>query len=192
MFGRLSFFKKRPSDSRGVIPREDEHKYCPLCGDEYRAVIKRCAACDIELITAEQKQTITEASATKRTKSSLQITADDELVTIRKGILLEMKNIQRLLEKELIGSVLIGDGADCGKSCCGSSNFELKVKSVDGDEAMTVLAKDFRQATALDSHDFGDKIVAVFDQRAATTSCPACGSSFVPEDRTCPECGLCF
>ena len=122
---------------------------------------------------------------------SLQISAYDKLITVTNGTLAEVKRLQRLLEKEVIGSVLYGDDASCGWSCCGSAGFELRVKKEDATDARRIIQEDFRSSTALDTHDLNDE-PETGSRQAEIVKCPACGCSFSLQEKTCPECGLCF
>lgn len=172
--------------------RDPELKYCPVCDDEYRAEIKMCAACAVELVSGQEKLVTEEVLKQKKAARSMELSVDDELVNIRKGPLLEMKNLQRILVKEQIPSLIAGEkkSSNCGKGCCGTDMF-LQIKREDGEEAMEVLARDFKRTTALDHHDL-QHVQSIFDQGARQTICPACGFSFTTSNGTCPDCGLCF
>jgi len=191
VFGTLFKFKSKATSEQALQESEERFNYCPECGDEFRSDFSRCTNCDVALVSGE-KRTGSGDDRTERNVADLQILPGDELVTIRSGTLLEIKTVQRLLEKEYIGSLLVGDNNDCSGSCCNAKTFELKVKQTDAEEAQSILIEDFARTTALDSHDFEGPTEAVFDQRLQDASCPACGCTFVPESRTCPECGLCF
>lgn len=164
--------------------------YCPKCDEEYRAEIVMCAACNVELIGGGERLVQEEASKQKIDARSMTITNDDELANVRKGSLHDMKQLQTLLAKENIPSLLAGEGSSCGKGCCGDELY-LQIKVSDGEDAMRVLADDFKAKTALDSHDLSTAH-AVFDTGAESSTCPACGFSFPTSSSTCPDCGLCF
>ena len=166
-------------------------KYCPQCDEEYREEIISCASCNIELITGSEKLAMEEAAKIKFASRSMDITADDELANIRKGPLGDMKHLQGLLASENIPSLVAGEKGNCGKGCCGGGDFYLQIKMVDGEDAMEVLAREFKRTTALDSHDLSH-VHAVFDTGAASSTCPACGFTFSTSESTCPDCGLCF
>ena len=106
-------------------------KYCPKCDEEYRAEIAMCAACNIELISGEQRLDQEKAVQKKKDARSMTITNDDELANIRKGSLHDMKQLQTLLAKENIPSLLAGEGGNCGKGCCGTDLY-LQIKVTDG------------------------------------------------------------
>ena len=166
-------------------------KYCPQCDEEYRAEIEMCVSCDISLVGGEERLAQEEAAKQKRESRSMTISSDDELANIRKGSLHDMKQLQSILAKENIPSLLAGEGGgNCGKGCCGTELY-LQIRVADGEEAMRVLAHDFKEKTALDSHDLSTAH-AVFDTGAENSTCPACGSSFSTRSNTCPDCGLCF
>jgi hypothetical protein len=68
----------------------------------------------------------------------------------------------------------------------------LEVKTTDVKEALQILKRDFIQSTGLIHHDIST-IDMIFDENAATTVCPACGTTFIPNStKTCPDCGLWF
>lgn len=165
-------------------------KYCPQCDEEYREEIISCASCNIELISGSEKLAMEDAAKTKLASRSMDISASDELANIRKGPLGEMKQLQGLLASEKIPSLIAGEEGNCGKGCCGGDLY-LQIKISDGDDAMEVLAREFKRTTALDSHDLSN-VHAVFDTGVAKSTCPACGYTFSTSESTCPDCGLCF
>ena len=165
-------------------------KYCPKCDEEYRAEMATCATCNVELIGGQERIAQEEAVKQKKDARSMNISNDDELANIRKGSLHDMKQLQTLLAGENIPSLLAGEGGSCGKGCCGTDLY-LQIKVSDGEDAMRVLADDFKEKTALDSHDLSTAH-AVFDTGAENSTCPACGFSFSTSSSTCPDCGLCF
>lgn len=194
----LKFFGKKSekqSASPSVVVRNDfgidpEMSYCPSCGDEYRVGISECAACCIELISGQAKLQQAMAEQESFEGRPMDISPEDNLVTLRKGPLKDMKYLQKLLAEERIPAVIAGDENSCGKGCCGSDMY-LQIKEEDSGPALEILARDFAQSTSLDSHDLSNATV-VFDQLAKETVCPACGCRFSPTVGACPECGLCF
>ncbi|MBW1635422.1 MAG: hypothetical protein JRJ68_04020 [Deltaproteobacteria bacterium] len=196
MFSKLFSTKKRKQEktagsaalSHGIDP---EMNYCPLCGDEYRVAGKRCAACDVELISGAEKLAQVQKVKQLVAGRSMELTADDELVNLRKGMLNDMKQLQSLLAGERIPAVLVSDDSSCGKGCCGTEMY-LQVRKNDTEPALAVLAKDFMETTSLSSHDL-THVDAVFVQEAESNVCPACGCQFSSKGQmNCPECGLCF
>jgi len=193
----LKFFgKKKSADSvsdndgelvHGIDP---EMNYCPDCEDEFRGDIVKCPTCDVVLMTGEEK--IQHVSAEKESSNlrTMDISADDELVSIRKGPLKDVKALKRILAAERIPAILAGDEGGCAKGCCGPEMY-LQIRKEDMDAAETVLARDFVKNTALNIDDLKHADV-IFDERAAETICPACGCKFSPTVGACPECGLCF
>jgi hypothetical protein len=194
----LKFFSKKSAENNGfrsgqpamVDGIDCEMNYCPSCNDEYRADIGRCAACDVPLISGREKLARERQKQQAMAARTMAILPTDELVDIRKGPLKDMKTLQKLLAEARIPALLAGDGAGCGKSCCGPELY-LRVKKEDLSLATEVLARDFIKSTALDSHDLSNA-TAVFDHLARETVCPACGCRFSPTVGACPECGLCF
>jgi hypothetical protein len=171
--------------------RDPELNYCPVCDEEYRADIKMCAHCAVALVSGSEKIAAEKGLQEKRAARSMELSADDDLVNIRKGPLLEMKKLQQLLARDSIPSLIFGEkGGNCGKGCCGTELY-LQIRREDGEAAMVVLARDFQRSTALDHHDLSH-VRSVYDPNAGQTVCPACGFRFSPTTKTCPDCGLCF
>jgi hypothetical protein len=171
--------------------RDPELQYCPVCDEEYRAEMKVCVDCSVELISGREKIAEDEGLKQKRVARSMELSVDDDLVNIRKGSLLEMKKLQQLLAKEYVPSLIFGEKtSNCGKGCRGAELF-LQIRREDGELAMEVLARDFQRSTALDHHDLSH-VHSVYDQGARQTVCPACGFRFSPTISNCPDCGLCF
>ena len=164
--------------------------YCPECDEEYREDFDTCAACNISLISGTERLAMEEAAKTKLSLRSMDISPDDELANIRKGSVGEMKQLQALLGSANIPSLVAGDNSSCGKGCCGTEMY-LQIKVADGNDAMEILAEEFKRTTALDSHDLSN-VHAVFDTGVAKSTCPACGCKFSTSSSTCPDCGLCF
>ena len=92
-----------------------EMGYCPRCGDEYRAGIRRCAACDVELIPGAEKLRELQQRAQKLASRTMTIGPGDELVAIRNGKLKDLKPLQVLLARETIPSRLTGEAGGCAK-----------------------------------------------------------------------------
>jgi len=192
MLGKFSLFKSRAIAASADQTLESKLKYCPECKDEYRQEFSQCAVCKIELINRDTAAASLLQHENRRRSRSLEISTDDELVSVKRGNLLEMKNLQRLLKQELIGSLLVEECSDGNAGCCNSKIFDLKVKEDDTNEAHQILVDEYKRTTALDSHEFHGEAATVFDQRAAEATCPACGAHFQTDSRVCPECGLCF
>jgi hypothetical protein len=164
--------------------------YCPRCGDEYRAEITRCAGCKIPLISGEVKLAQELEAREVRNDRSMVLLPEDELVTIRKGSVNDIKALKKLLAAERIPSLIAGDENSCRRGCCGPELY-LQVKKEDMDAVTLILTREFVNATALDGHDLRN-VDAVFDHQAEATVCPACGCTFSPTVGACPECGLSF
>lgn len=192
MLGKLLSLGRGRSTSNSRNADEERMKCCPECGDEFRPEFSSCAICDVDLVPAEKQISKKIQVDEARIKSDMHISPEDELVVMKRGSLLEMKTVQQLLKKETIGSLLAEDRSGSNSGCCNSKTFELRVKQQDADDAHQLLIDDFRRSTSFDSHDFEGDAEAVFDQRMTEAQCPACGCKFITDDRTCPECGLCF
>ena len=191
MFGTFSLFKNRDRDIQEPRATDETFRYCPKCKSEYRAEFTTCGVCDVSLVK-ELSKFDRQTSGSKVAKPIIPIKEGEELAVVKTGGLVELKSIQRLLEKGSIASKIAGDDPNCSTGRCGSSAFELLVRPSDLEDTFAILKAEFEQSTALAEHDFNGPVEAVFDERLEQVSCPACGSRFMPDDSSCPECGLCF
>ena len=169
---------------------DPELKYCPQCNDEYRAEIKICAACQVELITGREVLDIEEARQQRRSAHRDEITVDDDLVPVHQASLADVRHLAALFKAKYIESLISGDESSCGKGCC-APKYYLNVRREDGPDAMRILQEEYLRTTALESHG-ADHIDGVFDEDVGEALCPACGSVFETTTTTCPDCGLCF
>jgi len=165
-------------------------KYCPVCNDEYRAEIEKCAACDVLLITGAQKIEMEEERRRELANRTAVLGPGDDLVTIRRGQLAEMRHFTALLEGENIGTLLVGDEKSCGQSCC-PKVYDLLVKREDGLDALNIIEEEHNKITGLKHHELTGADV-VFNPEAGEACCPACGHSFPTTETACPDCGLSF
>lgn len=169
---------------------DPELKYCPECGDEYMPEALQCAACDIELLTGARLIELQEERRRMLENRGKEITAEEEVVDIRKGAVFEMKQWQARLQGEGIASLLASDDQGCGKKCCGPEVI-LRVRKSDAGEVARIFSRDYVESTGLKDHDIRH-VDAVFHDEAEETICPACGFTFGTSSTTCPDCGLCF
>jgi len=170
---------------------EPDLKYCPICDEEYRADIVTCADCNVELLTGTRMLELERQKQERKAARTMQLSPDDEMVTIRKGPVLQMKELQILLQGESIPSLTIKeDSGGCGKGCCGT-DLMLQVRMTDVQEVLAILEQEHIRSTALEEHDT-TYAGAVFNTAAEKATCPACGCSFPTTESICPDCGLCF
>jgi len=163
-------------------------KYCPLCGDEYRAEITLCAACNKELISGADL--LAQAAENRQSESEIsEISEGDTLLTVRKGGLYDMKNVKRLLGNSFIPALITKDDS-CGRGCCGPEVL-LQIRQQDLQKAAVILEEEHIRTTS-----GADTAVvhaeAVFNPEEAHAICPACGHEFTPDGPNCPDCGLQF
>lgn len=170
---------------------EPHLKYCPRCDDEYREDIEYCVGCKIRLITGADKLARLSDSQKRKEGRGAVITADDDVVRIHRGALLELKHFEELFAAENIANIIEGDERSCGKNCC-PSVFYLLVRREDAMDAMVILQKEFKRLTGLDEHEPVSGTDTVFDLHAVEATCPACGCTFSTSITTCPDCGLCL
>ena len=169
---------------------EPELKYCPVCNDEYRSEIINCASCSIELLTGDQMLDLEQQKQQKKANRSMELSPDDEMVSIRKGPVMQMKELQVMLERQGIPSLAVNEDSSCGKGCCGADVI-VQVRRSDVQDVMEILSHDHVQSTGLHDHDISHA-TAVFNAAAENATCPACGCDFPTSQATCPDCGLCF
>lgn len=169
---------------------EPDLKYCPRCQDEYRADIEICASCSVELLTGRQVLELEEKKKAKLAGRSMEIQAGDDLVDIRKGAVLEIKQIQALLARLGFPTLIASDSQSCGKGCCGTDVI-LRARRTDTEEIFAIFQREYIEATALHDHDIS-LTGSVFNPAEGQATCPACGHSFSTQSNTCPDCGLCF
>lgn len=167
---------------------EADLQYCPTCMDEYRADITTCAACQVSLISG--KEILQGQQGRKQGASNMVISPDDELVSIRRGPLVQMKDFQSMLKREGIPSLAVSEDSNCGQGSC-TTNLVVQIRREDLQEVMVILEQDHVRSTGLEDHDLSIA-GAVIDTTAEQANCPACGYSFSTTEATCPDCGLCF
>jgi len=170
---------------------EPDLKYCPKCHDEYRAEIVTCVSCAVKLLSGSELLEHQERKKAKLAGRTAEIQPDEELVDVRKGPLLDMKQVQALLARHQIPSLIVGeDQQSCGKGCCGGTVL-LRVRKVDMEEVFAIFQREYIEATALHEHDIRFA-GSVYNPSAAQATCPACGYTFSSQGNCCPDCGLCF
>jgi hypothetical protein len=165
-------------------------KYCPRCGDEYRAEIERCAACAVSLVAGQELLDRLQDEG-KNAASIRPLHPDDELVSIMKGPVVQMQTMQAVLKRAGIPSLAAGEAGSCGSGGCGGPNLLIQIRTSDLEAAQAVLAREHLRSTGLHEHDLA-AASAVFDTAADSALCPACGCTFPTSRNDCPDCGLCF
>ncbi len=116
MFRRLFSRQKSAEKTAGAnqYDIDEDCNYCTQCGDPYRAEIKTCPVCSIPLISGSERLAMLGRQETGSPSHSTDITADDELVTIQKGKLGQLKSLQQLLKAGQVPSILAGDHVSRG------------------------------------------------------------------------------
>jgi hypothetical protein len=112
LFGREKTTEEAPGNNRYGI--DENSKYCPQCGDEYRAEIETCSACSIPLISGSEKLANLKQQEPDSASDFTEISAADELVSIQAGKLGYLKPLQHLLRAAYIPSILAGDNNSKG------------------------------------------------------------------------------
>ena len=104
--------KTAPESNRYDI--DIDCNYCPKCEEEYRAEIETCASCSIPLIPGAEKLALLKQQEEGLHSYSMDISADDELVTLQAGKIMNLKQLQHLLKKHHIPSLLAGGDTSKG------------------------------------------------------------------------------
>lgn len=163
-------------------------QYCPQCGDEYRTEIQTCASCALLLISGQdllrQRELLPQGG-----DAAAPIGADEPVVTIQKGPMLQIKALQALLHDQGMSALMVTEsGGACG---CRGAEALLQVRVSALEPARAALAREYRQSTGLTEHDtrFAGE---VYNPDADEAVCPACGFRFATSHTCCPDCGLCF
>lgn len=99
---------KRAADN-DLYDIDADCSFCPKCEQEYRAEIETCASCSIPLIPGSEKLLLLRRQEEGWQSHSMKISADDELLTLQTGKLMDLKQLQQLLRKKHIPSLLAGD-----------------------------------------------------------------------------------
>ena len=167
---------------------EEELKYCPICEDEYRAEIEKCAACGISLLSGSEMLSQKDRPR-QQVAGQGELGPDDDLVVVRHGPMAEMKSYKEILAVQGVAALLAGDENSCGKGCC-AGNFDLVVRREEAAGAVQVIEDEIRRTAVIETeHEISAD--QVFDPLAGNNTCPACGHQF-SGGVECPDCGLCF
>ena len=167
-----------------------EMKYCPVCDDEYMPNMKNCGVCGKPLLSGEEMLQYRNAGNEECASRKGALTAHDDIATIFKGPMADVKRVEGKLMSVNIGTCIVAQDSSCGKGCC-APEVELKIRREDGAAALKIIESDFEEMTgAVDFvHEIEDH---GFDPSGLESTCPACGCIFSTENSTCPDCGLCF
>ena len=119
MFKKLFEWTKKTEPSGNIKTKrldvDPKLCYCPECGDEYQASIKRCVSCDRELISGVEKLEKLCLQELAFNRRSMNINAQDQCVVIRNGKLRDLKPLQILLATEGIPTIISGESTGYGK-----------------------------------------------------------------------------
>lgn len=171
---------------------DPELKYCPQCKEEYMPHAVNCASCEITLVSGADLLTREKNVQVRRTSRHATIAFEDDIVVVFHAALAEVKQMEQLLAKENIVSLITDDGQSCGGGCCAGS-FLLSVHREDAMDGLKIIEQEYNRTTSFSDYDFNqNNAEAVFDPAALVATCPACGATFPPDNNECPECGLCF
>jgi len=115
--GIFSWFSRKDGPAAGPGPAGDTIDpglmYCPQCHGEYRAGIVRCAACDVDLVSGAGRLARSGGGSRRSAGPVLEITAEDTLISLRRGQLKDIKYLKKLLAAEGIAAIIGGEEASC-------------------------------------------------------------------------------
>lgn len=191
----LRFFGRKDKDRApvaggGNLAVDATMYYCQGCGGEFRYLLESCPSCGAMVESGSDRLARLDEEERRLLARPMDISPGSETVALRKGQLREMKEVQRVLARQRIPSLLGGEDGDCGKGCCGPE-LMVMIRPEDVDLALRVLAEEFVRTTSVDCRQLSHA-TAVFDAGASEVVCPACGCRFSPTVGACPDCGLCF
>ncbi len=188
IFGRSGATEGRA----GSRPEQREQLLvCPSCGDEYRAGFHSCAACGCGLVAASGEGDGGMRSEEGGGAELVEITADEEVITIHQATLAEGKRLRRLLGRHCIAALLVGDGPPTGGGCCPSASLQLQIRPRDAAAAQRVLQEDYRRLTGLAESQTAHDPESGEAEQADMVRCAACGYPLPAGQQECPDCGLC-
>ncbi len=165
---------------------------CPSCGDEYRAGFHSCAACGCELVgTTGGSSGAGGTRQEERGGELVEITAGEEVLTIRQAPLAEGKRLRRLLGRHGIAALLVGGGPPTGGGCCPTASIQLQIRPRDSAAAQRLLQEDYRRLTGLTEPQAAHTPDPDETEQGDVVRCAACGHPLAAEQQECPDCGLC-
>lgn len=189
----MGFFSKLFGGGQGLQQEslssqvDSDMKYCPKCGDEYRAEFVECVACNVALVDGKVKKAALKKIDKAIANRPKKIDASDDIVSLRKGPMKDMKELKKRLEQHYIPALLTSEGPAGG--CCGGPQLLLAVRREDVEMTEHVLGKELSAVTHIAEHDLTG-IEEVFDEHKGNNVCPACLHVFSSKDGVCPDCGL--
>ncbi|MBA3014065.1 MAG: hypothetical protein KKD63_10585, partial [Proteobacteria bacterium] len=127
---------------------DPQMRYCLRCNDEYIPEMSGCGVCGAALISGADLLAQRQSKGKAQVVRKGALTVDDDIVTIFKASLAEVRRIEQQLKLDNIGTLVWGDKPSCGKGCCGSGEIELRVRREDAMAAMTIIEADFTRQTA--------------------------------------------
>ena len=169
---------------------DPEYNYCPSCHDEFMPKAQTCLSCNVTLLSGSEMLKHKLKVNQEKIARKGDLTGNDEIVTVHKAALAEIKKLEKLCQDENIGVLVVSEDGGCNKGCCPSSYY-LQVRKEDGMVALALIKKEFARTTGVNEQDLihADN---VFDGNVNQAICPACGFLFQTTTTTCPDCGLCF
>ena len=167
---------------------DPECNYCPACNDEYRPEITTCAACGVAL---ESGAALRARLDGQRTGRPVPIGPAEPLVVVRRGPLVQIRQLQGLLEAHGLAAIASTDGPAGCRTTCSGAELLLQVRPADLAEVLALLDEEHRRTTVLAEYDTS-LAGEVFDAGQDEAICPACGCRFATSSSSCPDCGLSF
>ncbi|NJD56257.1 MAG: hypothetical protein FIA94_07625 [Nitrospirae bacterium] len=151
----------------------NRNKVCPVCRTEYYPHIEKCSDCGALLLSPE------EFVRAQEERKLAEETVVGTVVKVLEGDLNWMSELRTVLLDAGIPCNIQSD-AGCRKGCCGNT------------VQLTVAPEDFKRAQeTIEEYLMElDPDLRIAREMFGKGKCPACGSSFGPDARECPDCGL--
>ncbi len=88
--------------------------YCPQCEEEYRACVRQCVSCMVDLISGAERMKQVQRDKQYKSGRSMDCIEADKLVIVIEAKLHDVKAVRSLLASENIPSLIFAEGRSRG------------------------------------------------------------------------------
>ena len=165
--------------------------YCPKCRSEFRPDVAHCANCEVDLV-----ENLPETDPFETAEGMAELIQDREVQALFVGNHVALLEVQKILAKERIPSVIAGEAAEELEAAM-HARFYLMIAEEQLEAAKAVVAS--RWEAGLEQEGLMLKDASAVKAEVAEGSdaveggdapCPACGHVVPATVGECPECGL--